>query len=225
MFSEWVADMCDANLILKSKPDIHLNDEHLQNNICILMNDNLLLEYNTVNGDTPGKLESIEDLDKWILAITHMDNGICAKHKCKCRQYLDHLADFKKEPQRPLYAPNSSSGMTSSTNFKCNYGLKLKDKEQMLLAANDGCNNCRQLWIGKDHACKYKNSTLPYGLVPKITSNYVKLKHARLYKPTAGATKSAMTRIAAIIEDSSNDNTPMYDANDFADYADDDDFV
>ncbi|KAG6858746.1 hypothetical protein C0991_002010, partial [Blastosporella zonata] len=117
------------------------------------MNDDLLLEYNTVNGDAPGKLDSIEDLDKWISAITHMDDGIRAKHDRERRQYLDHLAEFKKEPRRPLYVPNSTSATTSSTNFKRNYALKLKDKERTLLAANDGCNNCRQLWIGKDHAC------------------------------------------------------------------------
>ncbi|KAG6839011.1 hypothetical protein C0991_006602, partial [Blastosporella zonata] len=220
MFLKWVAHMHDANLILESKPDIHLDDEHLRNNICILMNNDLLLEYNTVNGNVPSKLNSIEDLNKWILAITHMDNGICTKHKHERRQYLDHLADFKKEPRRPLYAPNSLSGTTSCTNFKRNYALKLKDEQQMLLTTNNGCNNCRQLWIGKDHACKYKNSALPYGLVPEITSNYVKLECARLNKPTASAMKLAMTCIAAIIEDSSNDDTPMYDANDFADYAD-----
>ncbi|KAG6863888.1 hypothetical protein C0991_002316 [Blastosporella zonata] len=217
MFLEWVAHMRNANLILKSKPDIHLNDEHLRNNIRILMNDDLLLEYNTVNGNVPGKLNSIEDLDKWISAITHMDDGICTKHECKHCQYLDHLADFKKEPRRPLYVPNSSSGMTSSTNFKCNYALKLKEKEQTLLAVNDRCNNCRQLWIGKDHACKHKNSTLPF---LEITHNYVELERARLNKPTAGATRLTTMRIAAIIEDSSNDDTPMYDADDFADYTD-----
>ncbi|KAG6852136.1 hypothetical protein C0991_002677, partial [Blastosporella zonata] len=211
VFSEWVAHMHDANLILESKPDIHLDDDHLRNNIRILMNNDLLLEYNMVNGDALGKLNSIEDLDKWILAITHMDDGICAKHEREHHQYLNHLAGIKKEPRRPLYAPNPTSNATPSTNFKQNYTLKLNDNECSLLAANDGCNNCRQLWIGKDHACKYKNSALPYGLVPKITRDYIKLKRVRLNKPAPTATKSLTTRITAIIEDSSNEDIPMYD--------------
>ncbi|KAG6851575.1 hypothetical protein C0991_007995, partial [Blastosporella zonata] len=101
------------------------------------MNDKLLMEYNTTNGNAPGKLDSIEELNKWIASAMHIDDSICAKRDRKHCQYLAHLMNFKKDTKRPLNTLTSSNDATMPTVFKCNYALKLKDEEHALLAAND----------------------------------------------------------------------------------------
>ncbi|KAG6863882.1 hypothetical protein C0991_002362 [Blastosporella zonata] len=132
IFLEGVAQMCDTNLILKSKPDIHLDNKHLRNNICILMNDDLVMEYNTANGDPPGKLDSIKELNKWIALVMHLDDNIHAKHDREHRQYLAHLMNFKKDTRKTANVTTSANDTTTPTVFKRNYALKLKDEERAL---------------------------------------------------------------------------------------------
>ncbi|KAG6838903.1 hypothetical protein C0991_007443, partial [Blastosporella zonata] len=131
VFSDWVAHMRDTNLILKTKPDIHLDKSHLRSNICILMNNELQAEYNTTNGDAPGKLDSIEDLDKWITSITHIHSRRDREH---CR-YFAHLSNIKKDTRKTLTASATAPDTANTTHtFKCHYALKLKEDKRALLA-------------------------------------------------------------------------------------------
>ncbi|KAG6838902.1 hypothetical protein C0991_005348, partial [Blastosporella zonata] len=207
VFSDWVAHMRDANLILETKPEIHLDEAHLRSNIRILMNDELQAEYNTTNGDAPGKLDSIEDLDKWITSITHIDDGIRSRRDREHRRYFAHLSNIKKDTRKTTTAGATAADTANTTHtFKRHYALKLNEDERALLASNDGCNNCRQLWIGKDHDCKYRMTPLPYGVVPEITKEYVEQERAKKGKPQPGPSKPSTTRIAAIIDDSSDED-------------------
>ncbi|KAG6825410.1 hypothetical protein H0H87_009615, partial [Tephrocybe sp. NHM501043] len=76
-FTQWVNTLRNANKILRSKEDLYMDDKCLRHHIRVLLSDDLGVEYGTINGDAPGVLDTIADLDKWIARIGHMDYNLC----------------------------------------------------------------------------------------------------------------------------------------------------
>ncbi|GLB45013.1 putative retrotransposable element tf2 155 kda protein type 1-like [Lyophyllum shimeji] len=189
-FGEWVNKVRDANSVLKSKPDIHLDADRLRPHIRLHIDPELDAEYRLVNGESPGKLDSIADIEDWISSVSRIDQGLKAKALRDRKAYIAQLAALGSEAKklgRDYRAPNSSNApsanaanasasSTSQSNsqpFTRKFANKLSFEERELLKKNDGCTGCRKPFVGSKHVCEYDNKPLPFGLVPIITQEYI----------------------------------------------------
>ncbi|KAG6830056.1 hypothetical protein H0H87_009406 [Tephrocybe sp. NHM501043] len=169
-----------------------------------------MVKYNTTNGNAPGKLNSIADLDDWISAVQHLDEGVCAKKDRDHHALQAHIAASKKQFKLKLTSTNTT------TNFKQKYAYKLDNNEKVLLNANDGCCSCRELFIGAVHICKFKMTLLPFDKVVKITPEYVKECKEKYNKGlgssnTPSKSSSTTTNVAAVFHDESEEEEYLMD--------------
>ncbi|KAG6825483.1 hypothetical protein H0H87_009472, partial [Tephrocybe sp. NHM501043] len=75
-FTQWVNTLRNANKILRSEEDLYMDNKRLCCHICVLLSDDLGVEYGTINSNAPGVLDTIADLNKWIARIGHMDDNL-----------------------------------------------------------------------------------------------------------------------------------------------------
>ncbi|KAG6863554.1 hypothetical protein C0991_005084, partial [Blastosporella zonata] len=187
------------------KDDLHFTDEKLCAHICIGLNDDLQVEYTTNNGPAPSLLDSIANFEEWLNQIALLDDNI---HECKSRDkqnFLNSMMAYHKSQKTPLSVPPTKQGPTSNDDTKWRFAYKLDDSKHILLDDNASCRNCRSLFLPTSHVCKYKDTPLPFGLVPKITAKYVEDKKKKLEKSKSNATTSTVY-IAAVFEESSDED-------------------
>ncbi|KAG6837484.1 hypothetical protein H0H93_009027 [Arthromyces matolae] len=91
-FSVYCKAVWEANNLLAPKTDIHMNNGCL----CALMRANMCEElsasYNVMNGNTPGTLDNIKNIDTWQTSVTRIDKDNCIKHKHEHKIFLKELA-------------------------------------------------------------------------------------------------------------------------------------
>ncbi|KAG6828387.1 hypothetical protein H0H87_002256 [Tephrocybe sp. NHM501043] len=181
-----------------------MDNNCLYNTICILLNADMQVEYNSTNSDALGKLDSIAELDNWISTIQHLDEGIHAKRDHDQETIHSQIAASKKQNTTKQTNTNDNP-----TNFKCKYAYKLNDEEKALLNVNNGCQGCCQLFVGPGHVCTFKMTPLPFDKAVKIMPAHVEKYKIECNKAQNFLSDTKMippTKIATVFSDVSDDD-------------------
>ncbi|KAG6806471.1 hypothetical protein H0H92_011201, partial [Tricholoma furcatifolium] len=239
-FDEYEAIIRSANTALVSFPNIYLSDARLREHLKLHFNSDLRSQYKYVNG-ADKSLDTIVsyDDDDWCLRVSRIDEAVCERLEQERAAFRRRLNDLNKENEKKRtsasnntsnYNTNNNNTSSSSNNVNRKFALKLTNDERQLLDANDGCRSCHTLWKGQNHTCEYANKPLPFGMVPTITSQYVKEKRAecnKTLKPSKSANAAKSTTVAAVFgtssssDDSSDDSGDSSGSDEFADASSD----
>ncbi|KAG6851321.1 hypothetical protein C0991_009390 [Blastosporella zonata] len=204
-FTEWTSAVRNANKTLIMKDNLHFTDDKLCAHIWIGLNDDLLVEYTTNNGPAPGLLDSIADFNEWLNQIALLDDNIRECKTCDKQNFLNSMINYHKSQKTSSSTALTKQVSTSNNDAKQRFAYKLDDSECILLDKNTGCRNCRGLFLPTSHVCKYKDTPLPFGIVPKNTAKYVEDKRRKLNKSKLAATTLTI-HIAAVFKESSDDD-------------------
>ncbi|KAF8069207.1 hypothetical protein FPV67DRAFT_1448996 [Lyophyllum atratum] len=122
VFSEWVNRIREANSILVSIDNVHLPPERLRPHIRMHFNTELDAEYRLVNGEKPGKLDTIVDLEDWITSVSRLDQAIKAKAARDRKAYIAQLAALGNEAKK--FGRNARKPVKTSPHEKRKADLK-----------------------------------------------------------------------------------------------------